>query len=175
MAKKNGGKKPARGQPKKQSKSGGKQRSAKIRATIAQRRATILVNVKSGLGYRAIADGLGISIGTVSSDMTAVLDEWRADAICSMADVVSIEQMRIDSMVNAIWDKCIGGDLLAIDRMVKLMERRAKLLGYDKMDEDSAAYLRILATHSDAELIAHGKAITGGSDRARSAKRKASK
>ena len=52
-------------------------------------------------------------------------------------DVRNIELSRIDELLDSVWDKAtVGGDLTAMDRVVKLMERRAKILGYEKTKVD---------------------------------------
>jgi methylmalonyl-CoA mutase cobalamin-binding subunit len=34
-------------------------------------------------------------------------------------------------MLNSLWDGAMRGNLLAIDRVLKIMERRARMLGLD--------------------------------------------
>ncbi len=43
----------------------------------------------------------------------------------------TMEEFRLDGMQMAIWEKAEAGDLGAIDRVLKIMERRARLLGLD--------------------------------------------
>ena len=42
-----------------------------------------------------------------------------------------LDVRRVDVALNAIWEDVRNGKLMAIDRMDKLLERRAKLLGYE--------------------------------------------
>ena len=42
-----------------------------------------------------------------------------------------MEGARLDRLHQAVWDAAINGDCYAIDRVLKLMERRAKLFGLD--------------------------------------------
>lgn len=46
-------------------------------------------------------------------------------------DLVAIELKRLDLMAEAIWDKASEGDTAAIDRLLKIAERRARMLGHD--------------------------------------------
>jgi len=48
--------------------------------------------------------------------------------------VLQLELERLDAMQAAIWDDAMNGHLGAIDRVLKIMERRAKLLGLDQLD-----------------------------------------
>lgn len=42
-----------------------------------------------------------------------------------------IELRRLDKMQAGLWRKAIAGDVFAVDRVIKIMDRRAKLLGLD--------------------------------------------
>ena len=37
----------------------------------------------------------------------------------------------MDALQHAVWDKALDGDLSAMDRVIKIMDRRARLLGLD--------------------------------------------
>ena len=43
----------------------------------------------------------------------------------------TLEALRLDEIQAKIWDKAIAGDYRAVDRVLRIMERRAKLLGLD--------------------------------------------
>ena len=45
--------------------------------------------------------------------------------------LVAIELKRLDLMAEALWDKATEGDTAATDRLLKIAERRARMLGYD--------------------------------------------
>ncbi|UCE08150.1 MAG: hypothetical protein JSW07_09045, partial [bacterium] len=47
-------------------------------------------------------------------------------------EVQQIELARLDDLFNAIWGKAMDGKLPECDRILKIMERREKLLGLDK-------------------------------------------
>lgn len=42
-----------------------------------------------------------------------------------------LESQRLDKLWNALFDRAAGGDEKVIDRMIKISERRSKLLGLD--------------------------------------------
>lgn len=46
-------------------------------------------------------------------------------------NVRTLETTRIDAAIRAIWPDVMLGDLRAVDRLLKLMERRSRFLGLD--------------------------------------------
>ncbi len=70
-----------------------------------------------------------------------------------------MQVMRIERATRAIWPQVAAGDLFAIDRLVKLMERQAKLLGLDaptqvSITEDTKASLTTVLADLEKVLIA---------------------
>ncbi len=53
----------------------------------------------------------------------------------SVEEVRQLELMRLDEMMFALWDRAISGDLPAASCVLKIMDRRAKLLGLDKPEK----------------------------------------
>ncbi len=65
----------------------------------------------------------------------------------------SLALMRLDRMLRGIWPKATTGDLLAIDRVLKLSEERAKLLGlYKPIKVDIRAQLIMEAERLDLDV-----------------------
>ena len=84
---------------------------------------------KAGVSYVAIADTLGYSgpsgaFNAIQSALKRTLQE-PAD------DLRTIEVARLDAMLLAIWPGVKQGNYGAIDRAIRIMERRARLLGLD--------------------------------------------
>ena len=84
---------------------------------------------KAGATYQSIADKLGYSCAkgahkAVASALKATLRE-PADG------VRELEIARLDAMLLPLWRRVQNGDERAVDRVLKIMERRAKLLGLD--------------------------------------------
>ena len=84
---------------------------------------------KAGATYQAIADQLGYSNArgahkAVASALKATLRE-PAD------EVRDLEVARLDAMLLPLWWRVQQGDERAVDRALKIMERRARLLGLD--------------------------------------------
>ena len=66
---------------------------------------------------------------------------------------ILLEAERLDALQEGIWDKAVGGDSRAIEVTLKLLERRARLLGLDfqdllngKLVEIEQAKVNLLAT-----------------------------
>ena len=97
-----------------------------------ERRRIVLANIKSGTSYRTIAEHLGVSVGTVAADVKIILERLKKESLKDAEQHRRIECQRIDHALNALWPKISGGDIQAINTMVRLMERRAKLLGLDE-------------------------------------------
>ena len=96
-----------------------------------ERRKKVAANILGGLTYREIAEALNVSLGTVANDVKIILGRWQREQVADAEKYVQIELRRLDRAINAIWNDVQDGKLTAIDRMIKLMERRAKLMGLD--------------------------------------------
>jgi hypothetical protein len=101
---------------------------AKIAATERQQRAIELK--RAGATYQQIANALGYRNRSSAAD--AVTRALRATVTKETANEDrQIELARLDSMWMAIWPKAVGGDLLAIDRCLRISERRTAISGAD--------------------------------------------
>ena len=99
--------------------------------TLAERdkAAQALALRKTGATYEQIAAHLGYS--SRQSANRAVLRLLAAHEAENVADLRTLENMRLDDLLFAVYKAALGGDLGAIDRALRIMERRAKLLGLD--------------------------------------------
>jgi len=98
---------------------------------IAKRRDIVAANYLAGLNYQDMADQLGVSIGTIASDIKSLLDEWREARLDLIEEAVLLEDRRLDVILNAIWTRAKEGDLSTIDRFLKVSESRRRLKGMD--------------------------------------------
>jgi len=109
--------------------------SKKKSAEVEHRRKIVAANLLAGANYRDIAAGAGVSVGTVAGDVKVLMARWRAEQVKTVDDHVTLDMRRMDVALNAIWDEVKAGNYAAIDRMLKVLERRAKMLGYDQPDK----------------------------------------
>jgi len=90
---------------------------------------------KRGLNYTQIGEKLGCARGTacryVLSELENLADKCREEAV----HVRDLELQRLDALYLKAWEAVEGGDLAGIDRCLRIMERRAKLLGLDAAEK----------------------------------------
>lgn len=98
---------------------------------IAERRVKALELRKDGKSYRAIAKLLGVDLRTAFDDVQAELRALREQATDAAEQVKDLELARCDEMTEALSSKVGKGDTQAIQANIRVMERRAKLLGID--------------------------------------------
>jgi len=101
------------------------------RLKAAERRAVVLQLRKAGYPYSRIAEQVGISPGQACKIAAAAIAEYRAQAHGDTADLVAWQIARLDDLLMSITAKAKGGNLGAIDRILKIEERRSRLLGLD--------------------------------------------
>jgi hypothetical protein len=85
---------------------------------------------KAGASYELIAEKLGYSNAkSAESSIRRVLaSKYKPEDV---EEVVQLELARLDALQLIAWRRAKDGDLSAIDRILKIMERRAKYLGLD--------------------------------------------
>ncbi len=124
-----------------------------------QRRQTVAANLLAGLNYRAIAEGLGVSLGTVANDVKIVMKRWRKEQLEAASEVAQLELVRLDRALFGIWSDVQAGDTASIHTMLKLMERRAKLLGLDAPSNVKVTWRDKLPEGVDPESIKRRMAV----------------
>lgn len=97
------------------------------------RRLRILELRKAGKTYREIADELGMVESQVRATLTAELEKVRQGKQRLAEEVFYLEVVRLDEMFSAIYPKVLAGEESAIRTALLIMERRAKLLGLDRV------------------------------------------
>lgn len=123
----------------------------------AQRRLTALQMRQAGLSWHVIGDALGLThrqaYNLVMKDLAKVgkVLERRA------RELHALESERLDTLTTALWPQAVGGSVKAVEALLKVMERRAKLLGLDKPDQVETRSSTVTAvvnfeTLSDSEL-----------------------
>jgi hypothetical protein len=98
---------------------------------IEDRRAKALELRKGGSSYRAIAKKLNTDVATAYKDVDVALKSLVQMNTASASELREIELERLDAMLLSISDNLKNGHLGAIDRALRIMERRARLLGLD--------------------------------------------
>lgn len=105
------------------------------RIDAAERRAKALDLRKAGATYDQIAQQLGFSNrGNAQRAVQTALKEITADGA---RDVLTLELERLDAMLLGLWQQARKGNLGAVDRALRIQDRRARYLGLDNMSDDS--------------------------------------
>jgi transposase len=99
--------------------------------TIELRREKAMELKRDGWSYRDIAKKLGVSVGTVHTDITDLLDEVNESAHELARKERAAQLDRLDIAIKAIMPKVKKGDGEAILRLERIEKRRADLLGLD--------------------------------------------
>lgn len=108
---------------------------------------------KAGVGFQSIADQLGYK--DHSGAYRAVRAALKKTLQEPADELRAIEVERMDQMLAGLWPKATTGDTWAVDRVLKIMERRANLLGLDapvKREISGSIEMRGYAERVAAEL-----------------------
>ncbi len=116
--------------------SGGAGSAFKIK--LANRRRLALELRKGGVSYRDIADAIRKELnlehygaGLAHRDVMTELDEIKKTCSETAEKVRDMELQRLDELTHLLWEKVQAQDYQAVDRLLRVMDRRAKLLGLD--------------------------------------------
>lgn len=122
------------------------------KADTAERRRKALELRKAGATYEQIAEQLDYdNRGSAWKAVDAALKEITAEPA---AEVRQLELERLDALLLSLWKQARGGNLGAVDRVLRLMERRSKYLGLDspaRMEVDQQVRY-VLENVDDADL-----------------------
>ena len=103
---------------------------------------------KAGLGYQAIAARLGYAShsGAIKAVQTAMRRTLQEPA----DELRALELARLDDLLRGIWVAARTGNVQKIDRVLRIMQRRASLLGLDapKKFADATDQRRRRALHT---------------------------
>lgn len=107
----------------------GESKTSENRISAAERQVQALALRKAGIGYAAIARELGYAgpSGAYKAIMTALQSLTREPA----EELRTLELARLDDLLAGLWADARRGNVLKIDRVPKIMARRAALLGLD--------------------------------------------
>jgi len=110
-------------------------KTAPLKIPAAARRERALELRASGRSIRAIADELEISKSQVQRDIENELKAAAEGRKKIAGLIIDLELAKLDALEEKAWKHISDGELSAIDRVIRSMERRAKLLGLDKTGE----------------------------------------
>jgi hypothetical protein len=104
---------------------------------IEQRRQTVAEMVASHYTYREIGDALGVASSTVSEDVKVIREQWRQRATADYSTLLAEELAKLDLLERELLPKALSGgpeagvNLYAVDRVLAIRDRRARMVGLD--------------------------------------------
>ena len=128
-------------------------------ALAAQERRKKALDLRlAGASYRRIAqEGIYSNPGTAMREVKKALAAVTQEAA---SDVLKMELERLDAAMMGIWAAVRSGDVFAIDRMLKIMDMRARFLGlYGAETEDNTENVKSALTDFFAEAVATADAM----------------
>src|SRR5262249_14892377 len=106
-------------------------KNSAARILAAERRTQALALRRAGKHYSEIAAALGCSESRAHQIVTLELERINTERSEQAEAVRTLELQRLDVLLGAVWEKAQAGDVQAIDRVLSIQARRAKLLGLD--------------------------------------------
>jgi len=86
---------------------------------------------KRGMNYRRIGEKYGVSHQMVSEAIRGYLKQLRAISLRSVVEYRQVQLERIQAVYNALWPNVMRGKVDAINALIRVMDREARLLGLD--------------------------------------------
>lgn len=115
---------------------------ATITARMRRQRAVELR--RSGASYGQIAADLGMARSAVHETVCRALAALQADLDGQARLLQAQEADRLDRLQMALWPAATDGDPAAVTAVLRIMERRAKLLGLDQTADDAAWQMPVI-------------------------------
>jgi hypothetical protein len=123
------------------------------RVQAAVRRKEAIDYRLQGMTYREIAQELGVTPTRARQLVAEALAAIEKDTAESAEELRRLELDRLDQLQSGIWEDAAGGNLKAVGAALKIMERRAKLMGLDAPVKTVNSHgLTDLSNLSDEEL-----------------------
>jgi predicted DNA-binding protein (UPF0251 family) len=125
-----------------------------IKLKAAERRIKSLRLRQRGLTYAQIGETLGVSSKTAYRDVKKELEKIQKTCAEEAELVREIELRRLDELWSVANVVALNGDLKAIDRCLRIQERRAKLLGLDAAESVAVRHSGEITTWLDLYAVA---------------------
>lgn len=121
---------------------------------------------KAGFTFDRIGQQLGITTQGAHQAIKRALARIAAKTDEAADDVRRLELERLDGMLPVMWTQAKQGNQGAVDRVLRIMERRARLLGLDAPAEVKIGGRITQVTEQlvDAGDACDGEAVSGAND-----------
>jgi hypothetical protein len=86
---------------------------------------------RAGVEYHDIGEKIGLSESGAYECVRRVLARVVAEANETGAENLALDLQRLNVMLVGLWPKVLAGDPAAVAAALRILERRARMLGYD--------------------------------------------
>lgn len=124
----------------------GKARPSRITPDVLEKEAQVLKLRRVGFTFDLIAKELGYS--HASGAQKAYVNACKRIVRSDVEEIRKEEQDRLDIAQTAIWQGVLRGDVPSVSALIRIMERRARLLGLDMPTKQ-----QIEVTNTDGNTI----------------------
>ena len=130
-----------------------------------KREQALHLKVTKRWSHAAIAAELGVTRQCVDNWLKKELTTLAANSQEHTKKLRAMENRALDLMQGEVWDKAMSGNLMAVQTMLKLMERRSRLNGLDKeprgqlppwLNVTTLNMLRVQGSDADLQAMARG-------------------
>jgi hypothetical protein len=104
---------------------------------------------RKSISYESIAHTMSITLREARALVAEAIAEIETETREDASEVIALELARLDEMATATYPLALEGDLKAVDAMIKIMDRRAKLLGIDSPEKIMALVASKSVDHHD--------------------------
>ena len=102
------------------------------RERAAERRLQAFQLRKAGNTYEAIGKVLGVSKVAAYKLVKGVIKRLNSRSQAEAREYRALQLARLEDCLKAIWPRAMAGELIAVDRVIKILEREAKLMCLDQ-------------------------------------------
>jgi hypothetical protein len=115
-----------------------------VRHALARQREVATIDLRArGWAFSAIGEHLGITREAARRAYHRGLARLIEDNRETIEQQRAIVLRQLAALLDGVWDAATGGDLQAVDRALRILERRSRLLGLDEQPEPEARALVI--------------------------------
>ena len=100
-------------------------------AAIADRQVRVAEMLKARHSYREMATALDVSLGCIAKDVRAIFKMWSQRQFENVHEQALADLALLDDGIRALVPRILEGNTEAIGCLVRIVERRAKMLSYD--------------------------------------------
>ncbi|MER7363292.1 hypothetical protein [Nonomuraea wenchangensis] len=113
---------------------------AQVKLARHERRYQALQMRIAGVSNAVIAQRLGYSSPQlVSKDITTALKKAAKQEAMAAEELLHLEINRLDRMMASVWPRVLKGEVNAVEAALKIVNKRASLLGLDLINRNGAA------------------------------------